>query len=95
MAQMRAQKERELAKERALRDARRAAAAAAEQDMDMEGGGGGALAALHADAAVRGAAHARGAVAVPGAGAAGFVDYSRRAFYRDFVKVGRLDSFRK
>ena len=93
IAQLMAQKERALLKERMLRDQRRAQAAAAMEVGDGgEDGGeqqqqqGQQLAALRAAATNRGKEYDRTA-AGPAAGPTAFVDSSRRAFYKEFVKV--------
>eukprot|EP00887_Chlorella_sp_A99_P007173 scaffold2.g7173.t1 len=89
VAQLKAQKERALLKERALRDQRRAAAAAAmEHDGGDDGGDAAGMAAMRTAAARRGREHERAAAGGGGdAGHGGFVDYSRRSFYKEFVKV--------
>lgn len=76
--QLKASKERAVAREKALRDARREAL--------INGGG---LQTLQQAAAARGQAYETAAAKSGGVAAAGgaYVDYSLKAFYKDFAKV--------
>lgn len=76
--QLKASKERALTRERALRDARREALV-----------NGGGLQTMQQAAAARGQAYEKAAAKSGGVAAAGgaYVDYSLKAFYKDFAKV--------
>lgn len=90
IAQLRAQKERADAKQAAITAQRRAEKAAAAATMQHDGAEGqaGGLEAMQRAAAKRGRDYEKSAArAAPAPGSAAFQDYSRRAFYKEFVKV--------
>ena len=79
--QLKASKERALAREKALREAKRDAVAQQTAEGGLEG--------IQQGAAARGQAYERVAAKSGAAASAGgsFVDYSLKAFYKDFAKV--------
>ena len=81
LQQLQASKDRALAKEHALRDAKREA--------QVQQAANGGLDAMQAVAAARGQAYENAATKSAGVAAAGgaYVDYSLKAFYKDFAKV--------
>ncbi|KAL4420634.1 hypothetical protein ABPG75_010290 [Micractinium tetrahymenae] len=90
IAQLKAQKERADAKQRAITAQRRAEKAAAAAAMEHDGpeAQGQGLEAMQRAAAKRGREYEKSAArAAAPPGSAAYQDYSRRAFYKEFVKV--------